>query len=153
MNQNSMDDIDKKILNILQKEFPLVERPFLIVAERCGIGEEEVINRVQRLKDEGVIRRIGAVFDGGKLGRVGALCAARVPEDKLEMFVRAVNAFPGVTHNYLRSNEYNVWFTVNAASRQEITSFIAQLKETTAVTDILDMQASRVFKINATFEM
>jgi AsnC family. len=84
---------------------------------------------------------------------VGALCAARVPEDKLEMFVRAVNAFPGVTHNYLRSNEYNVWFTVNAASRQEITSFIAQLKETTAVTDILDMQASRVFKINATFEM
>jgi DNA-binding Lrp family transcriptional regulator len=148
-----VDEIDKKILNILQKEFPLEERPFLIVAKRCGIGEDEVINRVQRLKDSGIIRRIGAVFDGSKLGRVGTLCAARVPEDKLEMFVRAVNAFPGVTHNYLRSNEYNVWFTATAASRQQIDSFLAGLKESTGVTDILDMRAVRVFKIDASFEM
>ena len=150
---NNMDAIDKKILNILQKEFPLEERPFQIVAQMCGIGEEEVINRVQRLKDEGIIRRIGAIFDGGKLGRASTLCAARVPEEKIEIFVQAVNANKNVTHNYRRNNEYNVWFTVTAEDRPEIDSFLAELKESTGVTDILDLRAVRTFKIDAVFEM
>jgi DNA-binding Lrp family transcriptional regulator len=148
-----MDEIDKKLLNILQKEFPLEERPFQIVAEKCGIDEEEVISRVQKMKDDGVIRRIGAVFDGTKLGRTSTLCAARVPKEKLENFVNAVNAYKGVTHNYLRDNEYNVWFTVNAASPKEIESFLAGLKEKTGVYDILDMRAVRTFKINTFFEV
>jgi DNA-binding Lrp family transcriptional regulator len=147
-----MDDIDKKILNILQKEFPLEERPFQIVAERCGITEEEALGRIQKMKDDGVIRRIGTVFEGAKLGRVSTLCAARVPEEKIENFVDTVNAYKGVTHNYLRNNEYNVWFTVNAASPQEIELFLAGLKEKTGITDILDMRAVRTFKINASFE-
>ena len=86
--EQDMDDIDKKLLNILQKEFPLTERPFLAVAEKCGLSEEEVINRVQKLKDAGIIRRIGAVFSGSHLDRVSTLCAARVPEEKLDDFVR-----------------------------------------------------------------
>jgi siroheme decarboxylase len=148
-----MDEIDKKILNILQKEFPLAEQPFLVVAGKCGISEEEVLRRVQKMKDDGIIRRIGAVFAGDKLGRVSTLCAARVPDEKLKNFVSAVNLFSGVTHNYLRNHEYNVWFTVNAAARSEIDAFLAQLKEKTGVADILDMQAVKTFKINATFEL
>ena len=148
-----MDDIDKKILNILQKEFPLTEQPFQIVAEKCGISEEEALSRIQRMKDDGTIRRIGAVFDGTKLGRISTLCAARVPEKELEKFVNTVNAYKGVTHNYLRDNEYNVWFTVNAASPQDIESFLTGLKEKTGVTDILDMRSVRTFKINASFEV
>jgi siroheme decarboxylase len=148
-----MDTIDKKILNILQKEFPLEERPFSIVAQKCGISEEEVIKRVQKLKDKGIIRRIGAIFDGVKLGRASTLCAARVPEEKIEIFVRTVNANENVTHNYRRNNEYNIWFTVTAAERKEIESFLAHLKETTGVTDILDMRAVRTFKIDSYFEM
>jgi DNA-binding Lrp family transcriptional regulator len=148
-----MDEIDKKLLNILQKEFPLEERPFLIIAQRCGISEEEALGRIQKMKDDGIIRRIGAVFDGAKLGRVSTLCAARVPEDKLENFVNIVNANKGVTHNYQRDNEYNVWFTLNAATLQEIESFLACLKENTGVTDIQDMRAVRTFKINASFEV
>jgi DNA-binding Lrp family transcriptional regulator len=148
-----MDEIDKKILNILQKEFPLEERPFQIVAEKCGITEEEALSRIQKMKDEGIIRRISAVFEGAKLGRVSTLCAARVPEEKIEKFVNAVNAYKGVTHNYLRDNEYNIWFTVNAASSKEIELFLAGLKEKTGVTDILDMRVVRTFKINASFEV
>lgn len=148
-----MDEIDKKILNILQKEFPLTEQPFFVVAEKCGISEEEVINRVQRLKKEGIIRRIGAVFDSAKLGRVSTLCAARVPEEKLEEFVNTVNAYSGVTHNYRRNNDYNVWFTVNAANRKEIALFLSQLKKKTGIKDILDMRAVRTFKIDASFEV
>ena len=153
MNQNSMDEIDKKLLNILQKEFPLTERPFFAVANKCGLSEDEVIGRVQKLKERGILRRIGAIFNGANLGRSSTLCTARVPKEKLDNFVSAVNAYSGVTHNYLRNNDYNVWFTVNAASPNEIARFLAQLKENTGVIDILEMNAVRTFKIDASFEM
>lgn len=148
-----MDEIDKKLLNILQKEFPLTERPFEAVAEKCGVSEEEVIGRIQKFKDEGVVRRIGAVFSGSNLDRVSTLCAARVPEAKLDDFVRIVNACPGVTHNYLRKNDYNVWFTVNMKNEQDIDNFLARLKSETGVIDILNMKAVATYKINATFEI
>ncbi|MRR17842.1 MAG: Lrp/AsnC family transcriptional regulator [Deltaproteobacteria bacterium] len=148
-----MDDIDKKILNILQKEFPLVEQPFLAVAGRCGVSEDEVLARVQKMKDEGIIRRIGAVFDGTALGRVSALFAARVPQDKIDEFVRVVNANKGVTHNYRRRHEYNIWFTANAETAEALTDFLKHIKEKTGVKDILDMRAVRVFKINASFDV
>ena len=148
-----MDEIDKKILNILQKEFPLTEQPFLVVAEKCGISEDEVISRVQKLKNEGVIRRIGAVFDGNKLGRVSTLCAARVPQEKLEKFVKTVNANPGVTHNYRRNHEYNVWFTCSAETAESIDEFLSLLKAQTGVDEILDMRAVRTFKIDASFSL
>lgn len=148
-----MDAIDKKILNILQKEFPLEERPFLIVAERCGISEDEVLERIQKLKDNGIIRRIGAVFDGAKLGRVSTLCAARVPEDKIDSFVQLVNTNKGVTHNYRRNLDYNIWFTVSAENNEALDAFLQSIKEKTGVMDILDMRAVRTFKINATFDV
>jgi DNA-binding Lrp family transcriptional regulator len=148
-----MDEIDKKLLNILQKEFPLEEQPFLVIARRCGITEEEVLDRIQKMKDEGIIRRIGAVFDGAKLGRVSTLCAARVPEDKIDIFVEMVNANKGVTHNYRRNSEYNIWFTFSAATAEDLESFLADVKKKTGVTDILDMRAVRTFKINASFEV
>ena len=148
-----MDEIDKKILNILQKEFPLEERPFLIVAEKCGISEDEALSRIQKLKDESIIRRIGAVFDGEKLSRVSTLCAARVPNDEINNFVQIVNANKNVTHNYRRNNEYNIWFTVSAATAEELEEFLADVKKKTGVTDIQDMRAVRTFKINASFDV
>jgi AdoMet-dependent heme synthase len=148
-----MDAIDKKILNILQKEFPLEEQPFLIVAGRCGISEEETLARIQKMKDEGIIRRIGAVFAGQKLGRVSTLCAARVPEDKIDGFVQIVNANIGVTHNYRRDNEYNIWFTASAPTAEELELFLKDVKEKTGVADILDMRAVKTFKIDAAFDV
>ena len=148
-----MDEIDKKILNFLQKEFPLEEQPFLIVGQRCGISEDETINRILKMKEEGIIRRIGAVFDGAKLGRVSTLCAARVPEGEIDSFVKIVNANKNVTHNYQRNHEYNIWFTVSAANAKELEKFIKDVKEKTGVTDILDMRAVRTFKINASFDL
>ena len=148
-----MDEIDKKILNILQKEFPLEEQPFLVVGKRCGISEDETIRRVQKMKEKGIIRRIGAVFDGVKLGRVSTLCAARVPEEQIDSFVKIVNANKNVTHNYQRNHEYNIWFTVNAANAEELEKFLKEVKEKTGVTDILDMRAARIFKINASFDL
>jgi DNA-binding Lrp family transcriptional regulator len=129
------------------------EQPFAVVADKCGITEEEVLARVQKMKDEGIIRRIGAVFEGAKLGRVSTLCAARVPEDKIDNFVKRVNALKGVTHNYRRDHAYNIWFTVSAATADELAAFLKNLKEKTGVTDILDMRAVKTFKINASFDV
>jgi len=148
-----MDETDKKILNILQRDFPLDERPYLVIARELGIAEDDVLSRVQRLRNEGVIRRIGAVFDGGKLGRVSTLCAARVPQEKAGLFVEVVNAFKGVTHNYRRDHEYNFWFTASAGNEEALAAFIERVKDKTGVTDILDMRAVRVFKINASFDL
>ncbi|HOZ61151.1 MAG TPA: AsnC family transcriptional regulator [Smithellaceae bacterium] len=148
-----MDAIDKKILNILQNDFPLQEQPFLIIAERCGISEVETLARVQKMKENGIIRRIGAIFDGPQLGRVSTLCAARVPKDKIDTFVQTVNTNKNITHNYLRDDEYNIWFTVNAATAKELKSILDSVKEKTGVTDILDMRAVKKFKINASFKV
>ncbi|PJA47811.1 MAG: Lrp/AsnC family transcriptional regulator, partial [Syntrophobacterales bacterium CG_4_9_14_3_um_filter_49_8] len=96
---------------------------------------------------------IGAVFDARKLGFASTLCAAKVPEGKLKTFIEAVNAYPGVTHNYRRNHEYNVWFTVIAPSGEELKRFFTEVTEKTGITEILSMRASRIFKINASFEM
>lgn len=148
-----MDDLDKSILTILQRDFPLEKHPFDVVGERLGITGDEVRRRAARMKKEGLIRRIGGVFDREALGWSGTLCAARVPEDRLDDFVSAVNALPGVTHNYRRNHEYNVWFTLLAPSREEIDAILDSIRRQTGVDDIVDMRAVRTFKINATFNL
>jgi DNA-binding Lrp family transcriptional regulator len=148
-----MDETDKKILNIIQTDFPVVAEPFKVIASMTGISEEESLARIKKLKDDGIIRRIGAVFDARKLGFVSTLCAAKVPVGKMKAFVEAVNAYPGVTHNYRRNHEYNVWFTVIAPSEEELKRFFTEVTERTGITEILSMRASRIFKINASFEM
>ncbi|MBN1614420.1 MAG: AsnC family transcriptional regulator [Deltaproteobacteria bacterium] len=146
-----MDALDGKILNVLQDEFPLVQAPFGSIAERIGLGEDEVIRRIGKMKREGVIRRIGAVFDPQKLGFASTLCAARVPEERLPAFVKGVNALAGVTHNYRRNHPYNVWFTLTEESERALDDAIARIVDETGIADILRMKAKRAFKIDARF--
>lgn len=148
-----MDDIDRKLLNLIQEDFPIAAEPFAEVGARLGIGEAEVLRRVARLKEEGIIRRIGAVFDLRKLGFVSTLCAARVPEEKMNAFVAAVNAHPGVTHNYRRDDDYNVWFTLIASGEEALEASLAEIRRETGIGDILSLRAVRTFKINASFEV
>ena len=148
-----MDSIDKKILNVIQKDFPVVEEPFKAVADKVGIGEDEVLKRVKDLKDEGIIRRIGAVFDSKKMGYASTLCAAKVPKEKLKKFVAVVNSYAGVTHNYRRSHEYNVWFTFIASDEETLKKSLGEIRDKTGVTDVISMTATQIFKIDATFEL
>jgi siroheme decarboxylase len=148
-----MDSIDKKILNIIQKDFPVVEEPFKAVAAKAGISEGEALQRIKKLKEEGVIRRIGAVFDSKKMGYASTLCAARVPKEKLKQFIAVVNSYAGVTHNYRRSHEYNVWFTFIAADQETLKKSLSEIRDKTGVTEIISMTAAQTFKIDATFEL
>ena len=148
-----MDAVDKRILNILQTRFPVVPEPYDAVGAELGISGDEVLERVKRLKDNGVIRRIGAVFDSRKLGYTSTLCAARVPENQVRSFVEVVNGYPGVTHNYRRSHEYNIWFTFIAPDPDALEKALAEIRQRTGITDVISMPAVRTFKINATFEL
>lgn len=148
-----LDDIDRAILNRIQSDFPITSRPYLAVAEQLGVTEADVIQRVARLKASGIIRRIGGNFVPGKLGYVSTLCAARVPADQVARFAEAVNRHPGVTHNYLRENSFNVWFTFIAPSMEEIEAKLREIRAETGITEILNLPATRVFKIRAQFEV
>jgi DNA-binding Lrp family transcriptional regulator len=148
-----MDAIDKKILNIIQKDFPVVAEPFKVVAERLGLDEDEVLERIKDLKAEGIIRRIGAVFDSKKMGFASTLCAAKVPKKYLRKFIEIVNSYPGVTHNYRRRHDYNVWFTFIASDEETLKKSLSEIRDKTGVVDIISMTASRTFKIDATFEL
>jgi len=148
-----LDSVDCAILNRIQSDFPITSRPFLTVADELELTEKDVLERVARLKADGIIRRIGGNFVPGKLGFVSTLCAARVPADKIDNFAEIVNRYPGVTHNYQRDNTYNVWFTFIAPSREEIEDNLRQIIKDTGVEDILNLPATKVFKIRAEFEV
>lgn len=148
-----LDDIDKAILNRIQSDFPITSQPYLVVANELGITEQDVLERISRLKKEGIIRRIGGNFVPDKLGYVSTLCAARVPEDKIEQFAEVVNRYPGVTHNYRRDNSFNIWFTFIAPSMQEIEQNLEEISEKTGISEILNLPATRVFKIRAQFRV
>jgi DNA-binding Lrp family transcriptional regulator len=148
-----MDATDKAILNRIQSDFPISSRPYAVIAEEFGLSENEVISRVQQLKSSGIIRRIGGNFVPGKLGYVSTLCAAKMPSEKIAAFAETVNRYTGVTHNYVRENDYNVWFTFIAPSRELIEQHLAQIALKTGITDILNLPATHVFKIKAHFNL
>lgn len=150
---NLLDETDRRILNRVQSDFPVASRPYSAIADELGLAEREVIDRVRRLKQSGIIRRIGGNFVPGKLGYVSTLCAARVPADQVPRFAAAVNRHPGVTHNYLRENTFNVWFTFIAPSMKEIEAKLKEISAETGVTEILNLPATRVFKIKAQFDV
>ena len=148
-----MDGIDREILNRIQSNFPITPRPYLSIADDLGLSENDVLKRVVRLKDERIIRRIGGNFVPDKLGFVSTLCAARVPEDKIEEFAGEVNHYPGVTHNYRRDNKFNIWFTFIAPSMEEIEENLEKISQKTGITDIINLPATDVFKIKAHFDL
>ncbi len=147
-----LDNVDKMLLDIIQTAFPLEPRPYAVLGRQLGIAEEEVLERVRALKKRKIIRRLGANFQSDKLGFVSTLCAAKVPQDKLDMFVQRVNACPGVTHNYLREHAYNIWFTLISPSREDACHTLAAITADTGI-PILNLPATRLFKIRVDFRM
>ena len=147
-----MDSIDRKLLDIIQTAFPLVPRPYEELGRQLGIPEEEALSRVKALKEKKIIRRLGANFQSAKLGFRSTLCGAHVPEEKLDSFIAEVNALPGVTHNYLRNHEFNVWFTLIGPSWDDVCATLKDLEERTGVA-IMNLPAEKLFKIRVDFQM
>jgi siroheme decarboxylase len=146
-----MDLRDKELLNEIQSDFPIESHPYRLIGDRIEMEEEEVLERIARLRDEGIIRRLGASINSRRIGFVSTLCAARVPDARFESFVETVNSCPGVTHNYQRKHDYNVWFTLIAPTQEDKEETLKGLIEKTGI-DILELPAKSIFKIRVDFK-
>ena len=150
-NKFPLDPEDRLILKEIQRNFPVTHRPFLALGRRLGMKEKEVLERVKKLKEVGIIRRLGASFSAGAVGFSSTLCAAKVPPEKVEEFAAVVNSYPGVTHNYEREGDYNIWFTLIAPTRKRIEEILQEISRRTGIKDILNLPASKTFKIAVDF--
>jgi siroheme decarboxylase len=145
-----MDETDRKILNLIQEEFPLVEHPYAEIGKAAGIDEKEAIERTRRLKESGYIRRIGPILERKKLGYVSALCGVHVDETRIVEVAGAINRLTGVTHNYEREGDLNLWFTITGKTKEEIDGHLSDL-ETDFSLKIYRFPERQVFKIKTYF--
>ncbi|MBF0121831.1 MAG: Lrp/AsnC family transcriptional regulator [Candidatus Omnitrophica bacterium] len=148
-----MTSKDKAVIKKLQPEFPLASRPFAVLADQAGISEKEMITFFKRCKKDKVLRYMAPMFDMRKLGIVSSLIAMRVPEKKITKTVKVINAYPNISHNYLRADDYNVWFTVSAASERRMNTILKEIRNKSGVEDMLNLKTRKVFKSRAVFDL
>lgn len=129
-----MDDIDRRIVNDLQGGLPLTERPYAAAAERLGIGERALIERLERLLADGVLSRFGPMFHAERMGGALTLAALAAPEDRFDAVADIVNAFPEVAHNYARDHALNMWFVVATARPERVAEVLAEIERQTGLT-------------------
>ena len=152
--------LSQKLLAIIQDGFPLVERPYKVLAEMLNVSEHEVFDDIEKMRASGVIRRIGGVYDSKKLGFISRLCAGKVltsendfsaehhAQTPMEKFAAVVNDEPAITHSYIRSHEYNVWFTVIAENESAIQAVVDRVCSETDLHDVHVLTATKKYKIN-----
>lgn len=151
--QRQLDETDKKLLNDIQWVFPLVDRPFLEIACKHGISEEEVMRRIEAMKEMGLIRQINAIFDTRRLGYKSALVAFAVRPDRLDQVADEVNRHPGVSHNYERNHEYNMWFTLAVPPGSDMKDDLDRMAALEGVIKYRLLPTLKLYKIGVRLDM
>lgn len=151
--QQQLDTIDKRLLNEIQWVFPLVERPYLEIANRYNISEEDVMRRIAFMKNMGIIRQINAIFDTRRLGYKSALVAFAVRHDKLDDVAEKVNEHPGVSHNYERNHEYNMWFTLAVPPGSDMKQELDRMASFEGVIKHRVLPTLKLYKIGVRLDM
>jgi len=139
-----------ELLFQMQNAFPMVEKPFKILAKELDTTEEVILSLVQKLKDDKIIRQTSAIFDTKRLGYKSSLVAFKVDEGMIDKAAKLINAHPGVSHNYLRNHDYNIWFTMAVApdSKLGLERTIQILQEQTGAIDSIILPTLKMFKIS-----
>ncbi len=142
--------MENELLFQMQNAFPLTQRPFEVLAKELDTTEDEILSMVQKLKDDKIIRQTSAIFDTKRLGYKSSLVAFKVDEEKIDQAAEIINAHPGVSHNYLRNHDYNIWFTMAVApdSKLGLEKTIEILKERTGAEDAIILPTLKMFKIS-----
>jgi siroheme decarboxylase len=150
-----LDELDRKLLNLLQGSFPIASRPYAHVAELAGVPEQEVLTRTKRLLDERIIREITPIFDTRVLGYSSMLVAAKVDPENPWRAAKIINSHPGVSHNYLRDHEFNLWFTIATEpdSPLGLEGTLQLLERLTGAESVRQLPTLRLFKIRMDLEM
>jgi siroheme decarboxylase len=151
----ALDDTDRRLLNLLQGSFPLAERPYAEVARLAELSEEEVLRRTARLLEERIIREVTPIFDTRVLGYRSMLVAARVDPENPWRAAKIINSHPGVSHNYLRDHDFNIWFTIatEPGSRLGLEGTLDVLQRLTGAESVRQLPTLRLFKIRMDLEM
>jgi siroheme decarboxylase len=150
-----LDEHDKRLLNLLQGKFPLAERPYAAVAAEAELSEDEVLRRTRRLLDERIIREVTPIFDTRVLGYSSMLVAAKVDPEHPWRAAKIINSHPGVSHNYLRDHDFNMWFTIatEPGSKLGLEGTLNVLAELTGAESVRQLPTLRLFKIRMDLEM
>jgi DNA-binding Lrp family transcriptional regulator len=145
-----MDEIDRAIVNGLQGGFPIAENPFALAAERLGISEDALLDRLARLKEAGVISRFGPLWHAEKMGGGLTLSAMAVPPDRFDEVAGIVNSHPEVAHNYAREHELNMWFVVATERPERIRAVLTEIEAATGLA-VFDMPKIEEFYVGLRF--
>jgi len=150
-----LDELDRRLLNLLQGSFPIASRPYAHVAELAGVPEQDVLTRTKRLLDERIIREITPIFDTRVLGYSSMLVAAKVDAENPWRAAKIINSHPGVSHNYLRDHEFNLWFTIatEPGSALGLEGTLRLLERLTGAESVRQLPTLRLFKIRMDLEM
>ncbi|MCC7166977.1 MAG: Lrp/AsnC family transcriptional regulator [Rhodospirillales bacterium] len=143
--------LEKNLLDGFQRDFPLVSRPFQAIAQRLGVGEDDVIETLKRLKAEGAVSRVGAVVRPNKAG-ASTLAAMRVPPERLDEVAERVSAYPEVNHNYRRDHAINLWFVVAAPSRARLDQVLSEIKAQSGL-PVFDLPMQAEYHIDLGFDL
>jgi DNA-binding Lrp family transcriptional regulator len=148
-----MDELDSKILDLLENDFPLQERPYDLLSERLQVSPELFLARLERMMTGGVVRRIGASLDSRRLGLKGTLAAACIEPEAVDKAVEVICRHDEVTHCYLRSDRFNIWFTVIAPDEAGISGILDRIGDELGLGEdrLLNLPARRLFKLDARF--
>ena len=151
---SDMDILDRKLLNVIQSGFPLVDEPYVEIGEQLGIDEAEVLERLARLRSNNVVRQISAIFDTRRLGYKTTLVAMAFPPEGLHAAALVINEHPGVSHNYAREGSYyNLWFTIAVAPDESLEETVDGMAARTGALQHRLMPTIRFFKIGVNFNM
>jgi DNA-binding Lrp family transcriptional regulator len=153
--RHTPDDVDRELLNQLQAGIALVRTPYAEIGERIGLSEDEVLSRLQRLKDAELVRQLSAIFDTRALGYESTLVAAKYPAERLFEAAAIIGGHPGVSHNYRRTHDFNLWFTLAVApgSRIGLEATMDMLAEATQAESMRMLPTLKLYKINVQLDM
>ena len=146
-----MDQLDKDIINTLQYDFPVCDRPFAELAETLNSTEDELIKRVQTMLDSGLLTRFGPMYNAVNMGGALSLCAMKVPEDQFDKVTKLVNAFAEVAHNYQRDHEMNMWFVLATESQQALNNTLDAIEKSTGIS-VYNMPKEKEFFVGLHFK-
>jgi DNA-binding Lrp family transcriptional regulator len=151
----ALDELDKRLLNLMQGQFPIAPRPYQHVAAKAEVSEDEVMARVRRLLDERIIRQVTPIFDTRALGHSSMLVAARVDPENPWRAANIINAHPGVSHNYLRNHDFNIWFTIatEPESALGLQGTLDVLAREAGAESVRSLPTLKLFKIRMDLEM
>ncbi|MFA4837159.1 MAG: AsnC family transcriptional regulator, partial [Dehalococcoidia bacterium] len=148
-----LDELDKKLVNLMQRGFPLARSPWAEIGLRLGISENEVLERVGHLREKRIVRIIGPVFNSRMLGYQSTLVAMRVEPGRVEESARIINRHPGVGHDYLRDHFYNLWFTLAIRGDADLKEALDELGALVRPGKMIELPSVRLFKIRLFFDL